>query len=62
MAYLNFSIGWLSSESKGDRATLMYLLIALVVDNHSLTNLLANMVVDIVAIEASTQMDSTVQA
>ena len=51
MNQIHFSIGWLVTEFKGKGVILVYSLIALVLDNHLITNLWANMVVDIIAME-----------
>ena len=51
MVQIHFSIGWLVTEFKDEGITLVDSLIALVHDNHLITNVWANMVMDIITME-----------
>ena len=51
MTQIHFSIGWMVTEFKGEGATLVDSLIALVLNSNSIANVWANMVGDIVAME-----------
>ena len=63
MAQIHFSIGWLVTKFKGKGATLVCSLIALLLDNHLITNIWANLILNIVIMEeASDLIESTVKA